>query len=203
LITSYCPGGRWNGGSGFIKELYARPDWKQDMEKMASGETKISLERSHEYGSQIIHAAQGGATAVIHGNVENTGLIDNLPQGACVEVPIYVDRNGLQPMRVGDIPMANAAINQTQINVQRLAVDAVLTRDPERIFQAFAMDPLTAACLTLDEIRAMSREIMEAQRFCLPDWDGIEIPDKPVLVDVQADDVEKHVDPAEEHVAGQ
>ena len=101
-------------------------------------------------------------------------------------------------MKVGEIPMANAAINQTQINVQRLAVEAALTHDPERLFQAFAMDPLTAACLTLDEIRAMTSEILEAQRFCLPEWEGIAIPDKPVLVGTQSSDVEKHVDPTEE-----
>jgi alpha-galactosidase len=98
-------------------------------------------------------------------------------------------------MKVGEIPMANAAINQTQINVQRLAVEAALTRDPERVFQAFAIDPLTAACLTLDEIRSMAREIMEAQRFCLPEWEGIEIEDKPVLVGVESDEVERHEDP--------
>ncbi|MGK0238187.1 MAG: alpha-galactosidase [Candidatus Pelagisphaera sp.] len=198
LVEQYCPGGSWNGGSGFIKELYARPDWKADMEKMANGEKEISLERSEEYGAQIIHAAEGGETVIVHGNVQNTGLIDNLPNGSCVEVPVFVDRNGLQPMKVGEIPMANAAINQTQINVQRLAVEAALTHDPERLFQAFAMDPLTAACLTLDEIRAMTSEILEAQRFCLPEWEGIAIPDKPVLVGTQSSDVEKHVDPTEE-----
>jgi len=202
LIEQYCPGGSWNGGSGFIKELYARPKWKEDMEQMASGEKPISLERSDEYGSRIISAAEGGETVVIHGNVENTGLIDNLPDGSCVEVPVFVDRNGLQPMKVGKIPMANAAINQTQINVQRLAVEAALTRDPERVFQAFAMDPLTAACLTLDEIRAMASEIMEAQRFCLPEWEGIRIPEKPVLVGIQADEIEKHIDPAEQTIDG-
>lgn len=202
LVEQYCPGGGWNGGSGFIKELYARPDWKADMEKMATGEKEISLERSHEYGSRIIHAAEGGQTAVIHGNVENLGLIDNLPNGSCVEVPVYVDRKGLQPIKVGEIPMANAAINQTQINVQRLTVEASLTRDPERLFQAFAMDPLTAACLTLDEIRAMASEILEAQRFCLPEWEGIRIPEKPVLAGVATDNVERHVDSAEKNIDG-
>jgi len=63
------------------------------MEKMANGEKEISLERSDEYGSQIIHAAEGGETVIIHGNVENTDLIDNLPNGSCVEVPVFVDRN--------------------------------------------------------------------------------------------------------------
>ena len=165
---------------------------------MASGEKAIDLNRGSEYGSQIIHAAEGGYPVVIHGNVENRGMIDNLPQDSCVEGPIYVDSNGLQPMKVGEIPMANAAINQTQINVQRLAVEAALTRDPERVFQAFAMDPLTAACLTLDEIRSMVREIMETQRVCLPEWEGIEIEDKPVLAGLESEEVEGHEDPGGE-----
>jgi len=196
LIEQYCPGGGWNGGSGFIKELYARPDWRDEMEKLANGHKPIDLNRSSEYGSQIIHAAEGGEPVVVHGNVENRGMIDNLPVDSCVEGPIFVDRNGLQPVKVGEIPMVHAAINQTQINVQRLAVEAALTQDPERIFQAFAMDPLTSACLTLDEIRSMAREIMEAQRFCLPEWEGIEIADKPVLVGVKSDEIESHKDPS-------
>lgn len=197
LIEKYCPGGSWNGGSGFIKELYARPDWQDEMERMAAGETPLNLQRSSEYGSRIIHANEGGDPVVIHGNVQNEGLIDNLPLDCNVEVPVYVDRNGLQPIRVGELPLANAALNTTQINVQRLAVEAALTRDPERVFQAFAMDPLTAACLTLDEIRAMSREILEAQRFCLPDWEGIEIEEKPVLTGLNIEDAEQHIDPGE------
>ena len=143
----------------------------------------IKLERSHEYGSQIINACEGGSPVVIHGNVENSGLIDNLPQGCCVEVPIYVDGNGLQAIKVGKLPTHLAAINRSQVSVQELAVEAALSADPEVVFQAFAMDPLTAAVLTLDEIRALTAELLEALRFCLPAFEGKALAAKPRLVD--------------------
>jgi alpha-galactosidase len=198
-IEKYCPAHHpWNGKSGFIKDLYARPDWRGQMERMANWEEPVSLERSHEYGSQIINACEGGDPVVIHGNVENNGLIDNLPQGCCVEVPIYVDRNGLQPMKVGGLPMHLAAINRSQVSMQELAVEAAITADPEIVFQAFAMDPLTAAVLTLDEIRDLTRELLEALRFCLPAFEGKSLAAKPHLVDSTSGRVEIHHDDAEE-----
>ncbi|RMD81720.1 MAG: alpha-glucosidase/alpha-galactosidase, partial [Lentisphaerae bacterium] len=92
----YCDprGGRWNGQSGFIKELYCRPDWEETMRERAEGDKPINLERSLEYGSRIVHAIVSGEAELIHGNVKNHGLIDNLPDYAVVEVPIHVDRNG-------------------------------------------------------------------------------------------------------------
>ncbi len=198
LIDKYCPDNDpWNGKSGFIKDLYARPDWKEQMERMASGEEPVNLERSHEYGSQIINACEGGDPVVIHGNVENTGLIDNLPEGCCVEVPIYVDRNGLQPMCVGELPMHLAAINRNQVTMQELAVEAAITADPELVFQAFSMDPLTATVLTLDEIREMTRELLEALAFCLPTFEGKQLSLKPYMVGSTAESVERHEDDAE------
>ena len=206
LIEKYCPAhhnrGRvpatgWNGKSGFIKDLYARPDWKAQMERMANWEEPVNLECSPEYGSQIINACEGGEPVVIHGNVENTGLIDNLPDGCCVEVPTYVDRNGLQPIKVGTLPMHLAAINRTQVNVQELAVEAAITADPELVFQALAMDPLTAAVLTLDEIRNLAIELLEAHRFCLPEFEGKSLSPKPCLVGSTAENVEIHEDEAE------
>ena len=190
LIEKYCPDSSpWNGRSGFIKELYARPDWRDQMERMANWEEPVDLARSHEYGSQIINACEGGDPVVIHGNVENNGLIDNLPQECCVEVPIYVDRNGLQPMRVGALPMHLAAINRNQVTMQELAVEAAITADPELVFQAFAMDPLTAAVLTLDEIREMTRELLEALAFCLPTFKGKTLAPKPFLVGSTAEEI--------------
>ena len=198
LIKQYCPSHHdWNGKSGFIKELYVRPDWKDQMERMANGEEPVDLNRSIEYGSQIINACEGGDPVIIHGNVENTELIDNLPAESCVEVPVYVDRNGLQPMKVGKIPMHLAAINRGQISVQELAVEASITADPELVFQAMAMDPLTAAVLTLDEIRNMTIELLEAHRFCLPTFQGKTLSPKPYLVGSTAEKVEQHVDESE------
>ncbi len=200
LIENYCPGGSWNGGSGFIKELYDRPDWRQTMEKMASWEKPVNLKRSLEYGSQIINAIEGGDSVLIHGNVMNRGLIDNLPEGCNVEVPCHVDRTGVRPLKVGRLPAHLAAINRTQINVQELVVEATLRRDPEAAFQAIALDPLTAACCSLDEIRAMTLELFEAHQPWLPQFEGRKPAAKPVLAGVKIAAAERHVDPAEVRV---
>jgi|TARA_Y100000310_G_scaffold314542_2_gene364020 alpha-galactosidase len=168
MVERYCPGGSWNGAPGFIKTLYDRPDWRETMQKMANWERPVNLARSLEYGSQIISALAGGDSALIHGNVRNDGLIDNLPDGCCVEVPCLVGKNGIQPLRVGALPEHLAAINRSQINTQQLAVEASMNADPERVFQAMAMDPLTAAVCTLDEIRAMTSELLDAHRQYLP-----------------------------------
>ncbi len=183
LIARYCPGGRWNGGSGFIKELYNRPDWRDTMRAMADGETELPLERSTEYGAPIIHAMETDARTTIHGNVMNEGLIDNLAGDACVEVACDVDGSGIKARRFGELPTHLAAINQNQINVQRLAVDAAMTADPERVFQAMAMDPLTGAVCSLDEIRALTRDLLEAHRPWLPAFDNRPLADQPVLAE--------------------
>ena len=183
LIEAYCPGGSWNGGSGFIKELYNRPDWRDVMEKMADGTEPVSLERSNEYGSQIVSALAGGDPVKIYGKVMNEGHIANLPDGVCVEVPCSVDSRGIEAQAVGDIPAHLAAINQTQINVQRLAVKAALESDPECVFQAMALDPLTAAVGTLDEIRAMTSELMAAHAEWLPAFGNRPLSAKPRLAD--------------------
>jgi alpha-galactosidase len=181
LIAAYCPGGSWNGGSGFIKELYNRPDWRATMEAMADGTEPVSLERSNEYGSQIVSALAGGDATKVYGNVMNDGYIGNLPNDVCVEVPCLVDATGIQPLAVGDLPDHLAAINQTQINVQRLAVRAALESDPERVFQAMALDPLTGAVGTLDEIRAMTAELLAAHAEWLPAFAERPLVDKPRL----------------------
>ena len=182
MIGRYCPGGSWNGAPGFIKELYNRPDWRETMEKMASWETPVSLERSIEYGSQIVNAIVSGEREIIYGNVRNDGLIDNLPAGACVEVPCLVDKNGIQPLKVGALPEHLAAINRNQINVQQLAVLAARQADPEIVFQAMCMDPLTASILTLDEIRAMTRELLDAHHDILPEaMQGRQLAQKPLV----------------------
>jgi len=181
LVAAYCPGGGWNGGSGFIKELYNRPDWRETMEKMANGAEPVSLRRSNEYGSQIVAALSGGDPVKIYGNVMNDGYVGNLPNGACVEVPCRVDHTGISPMPVGNIPEHLAAINLTQINVQRLAVKAALESDPECVFQAMSLDPLTGAVGTLDEIRQMTAELLTAHAPWLPAFANRPLATKPRL----------------------
>jgi alpha-galactosidase len=188
LVARYCPGGGWNGGSGFIKTLYNRPDWRATMERMASGEQPVSLARSDEYGAAIVNALSGGGAVRIYGNVPNRSdgaesLIVNLPPDACVEVACDVDETGLRPRPFGRLPSHLAAINSNQINVQRLAVEATLSADPELVFQAMALDPLTGAVCTLDEIRAMTRELMEAHEAFIPAFAGKLPRLAPVLAD--------------------
>jgi alpha-galactosidase len=124
-------------------------------------------------------------------------MITNLPPDCCAEGPIYVDRTGLHKTVVGDLPPQCAALNLTNINVQRLAVQAAITGDPEHIVHACALDPLSSAVLTLKEIREMSSEMLEAQRDWLPQFAGKKIAPKPTIdipKDIERADVP--VDPA-------
>jgi alpha-galactosidase len=126
--------------------------------------------RSHEYGSYIIEAVESHRVICINGNVPNTGLVDNLPQGCCVEVPCLVDGNGIQPTKVGSLPSQLAALNRTNINVQELIVEAALSGDSEAVYHAVMLDPLTAAVCTLPQIRSMADEMLEAQKRWLPQF---------------------------------
>jgi alpha-galactosidase len=128
----------------------------------------LQIKRSVEYGSQIIYAMETGRPAVIYGNVGNHGLIDNLPAGCCVEVPCLVDRQGIQPTRIGSLPPHLAALMQTNINVQALTVEAALTGKREHIYHAAMLDPHTAAELDLDQITALVDDLIEAHGEWLP-----------------------------------
>jgi alpha-galactosidase len=105
---------------------------------------------------------------VIYGNVPNDGLIDNLPQGCCVEVPCLVDKNGVQPTRMGAIPPQLAGVMRTNVNVQDLVVEAALTGKREHIYHAAMLDPHTAAELDLDQIWHLVDDLIEAHGDLLP-----------------------------------
>lgn len=126
--------------------------------------------RSIEYGSRIIQAMESDVPYRIHGNVLNTGLISNLPPQAVVEVPCLVDKNGVQPCSVGDLPEQCAALNRTNINVHLLTIDAALTLERERIYHAACLDPHTAAELSLKEIRSLCDELIKAHGKWLPEY---------------------------------
>jgi alpha-galactosidase len=132
------------------------------------GDAPIQVKRSHEYGSLIIHSIETGVPRVVYGNVENRGLITNLPEGCCVELPVLVDKNGLQPTKIGSIPPQLAAMMQTNINVQSLAVEASLTGKREHVYHAAMLDPHTAAELTLDEIWSLVDDLIEAHGEFIP-----------------------------------
>ena len=139
---------------------------RQDLEQGAN----IEVRRSKEYASLIIHSMETGTPRVIYGNVPNHGIIDNLPQGCAVEVPILVDKNGMQPTRIGVLPPQLAAMMRTNINVQELTVEAALTLKREHIYHAAMLDPHTAAELGLDQIYALVDDLIEAHGEWLPEY---------------------------------
>lgn len=132
--------------------------------------TALAVERTNEYGAYIIHSLETGTPRVIYGNVANNHLIDNLPLGCCVEVPCLVNRNGIQPTRIGSLPPQLAALMQTNVNVQSLTVEAALTGKREHIYHAAMLDPHTAAELDLNQIHAMVDDLIAAHGDWLPQF---------------------------------
>jgi alpha-galactosidase len=124
---------------------------------------KFPVNHSGEYGSIIIHSIETGEPAVIYGNVKNKGLITNLPEGCCVEVPCLVDREGIHPCYVGNLPSQVASLNLNNIGMQELIVRGIAEKDKTKIFQAILLDPLTAAVLTIDETQRMVEEMFTAE----------------------------------------
>ena len=135
--------------------------WNKEKEEILA-DGKITHERSKEYASYIMEAVVTNTPYRIGGNVLNTGLIDNLPQDACVEVPCLVDGSGITPCHVGRLPEQCAAMNRTNINVQLLTIKAARTKKREDIYRAAMLDPHTAAELNIDDIVAMCDELIDA-----------------------------------------
>src|SRR5689334_7304543 len=147
-------------------------EWESERAALERGELdEQRYERSQEYGSLIIHSMETGEPRVVYGNVPNYGLIDNLPQGCCVEVPCLVDKNGLQPTKIGALPPQLAALMQTNVNVQSLVVEAALTGKREHIYHAAMLDPHTAAELDLDQISSLVDDLITAHEDWLPRYD--------------------------------
>jgi len=144
--------------------------YEQEVERQIAGTEPIELLRSDEYGALIVQAEQTGSPLRINGNVTNDGLITNLPQGACVEVPCLVDRSGVHPCIVGALPPQLAALNRSNIAVQELVVQGHLERDKEMVHQALALDPLTAAVCSLDEIWELTDDMFAANERWLPQF---------------------------------
>ena len=140
-----------------------RREQDEQIRRIVQSDEKIPLRRSAEYCSAIIRSIETGEPTRINGNVKNNGLITNLPHGCCVEVPCLVDKNGIHPCYVGDLPPQCAALNRTNINVQELGVLAAVEKDKTLAFQAILLDPLTSAVLTIDETRRMVDEMFEAE----------------------------------------
>jgi alpha-galactosidase len=144
--------------------------WERMRADLEDPKSVVEVHRSHEYGSGIIHSIETGIPRVINGNVPNRGLISNLPEGCCVEVPCLVDKNGVQPVAIGELPPHLAALMQTNINVQELTVEAALTGKREHIYHAAMLDPHTAAELDLDQIWNLVDDLIEAHGDWLPTY---------------------------------
>lgn len=174
LIEKYCTHGTgWNPGVyGYILNEYLRREnsWENEINQWFS-QPAIDLKRGHEYAAYIFNAVFGDNTLFeFNGNVRNNGLIDNLPQGCCVEVPVLASKRGLSPMHVGDLPEQLAVLVNTSARCEELAVEGALEGDPRKVFHAICFDPLTSAVLSLNEIKAMVDEMFEANRNYLPQF---------------------------------
>ncbi len=174
LIEKYCIHGTgWNPGHyAYVLQEYQRNEntWKEQARQWFAKETPISLERGHEYAAYIINALQGGEPFQFNGNVPNTDLVTNLPQNACVEVPVWVSKKGLEPVHVGALPAQCAALTNLSSQIEEMAVEAALTGNPRLVYQAIAFDPLTAAVLSLAEIRQMVNQMLAKNQPHLPQF---------------------------------
>ena len=143
--------------------------WEELRLRLENDESPMKVRRSHEYGSGIIHSVETGSPRIVYGNVANTDLIDNLPQGCTVEVPCVVDGNGVQPTKVGALPPQLAALMQTNVNVQALTVEALVTGNREHVYHAAMLDPHTSAELSLDQIWSMVDDLLDAHGDSIPE----------------------------------
>ena len=169
LIRKYCRKG-FGGGSGFYAGVWR--GWRERLDakrrRQLRGAETLPTERSHEFASTIIEAAELNRPAVIHGSVFNNGLIENLPADGVVEVACVVDRNGVRPTRHGRLPAGVAALCAANMHVFDLGVTAALSADRDALYHAMMLDPLTAAVLAPAEIKGMTDEMIKAGRRYIP-----------------------------------
>jgi len=179
LIEKYCTHGTgWNPGVyAYILDAYSKRkgDWKDDIEKWLK-EPEVDLRRGQEYAAYIFNAIFGDNTFFkFNGNVLNKGLIDNLPQSACVEVPVLASPRGLEAIRVGPLPDQIAALVHTSAICEEMTVEGSFAGDPKKIFQAVAFDPLTSAVLGLKEIKEMTQKMLNQNKAWLPQFKTFDI----------------------------
>jgi alpha-galactosidase len=172
LIEKYCTHGTgWNPGEyAYVVKRYVEREsnWREEAREWFASDTPIDLERGHEYAAYIMNAIMGGEPFEFNGNVRNTGLITNLPQDACVEVPVWASHKGLSPVYVGALPPQCALLTNLSSSIEEMAVEAAISGDPRLVYQAIAHDPLTASVLSLAEIKEMVNCMLEKNRDYLP-----------------------------------
>ena len=162
-----------------MERIYLTPEEKKVLRELRRGNSCIPSGMDNFSFADAVMALRdkGFIKAVvndvpykIHGNVLNTGLIDNLPQNACVEVPCMIDGCGVNPCRVGSLPEQCAALNRTNINVQNMTIEAARTHSKDAVYMAAYLDPHTAAELSLDDIRSLCDDLFEAHKGWLPEY---------------------------------
>ena len=168
LIEKYCTHGTgWNPGihGNIIKNHMKRESTWEDLFKQRLTSENVDLQRGEEYASNIFNAIFGDQTPFeFSGNLPNTGLIDNLPPMACVEVPVLASRAGIKPFHVGHVPDHLAIMMNTSSRCEELAIKGAIEGNPKMIYQAILFDPLTASVLSMAEIRDMTRAMFEKNK---------------------------------------
>jgi len=177
LIDRWIYTGTWIGGrtAGYLNHCReTRNEYADLFPKWMSGELEFAKfgDRSTEHFSYIVESLETGRPYRGHFNIENRGLISNLPDGCTIEIPCYVDGNGISPAYVGPLPMQCAAICNVTIGVQQMAVEAALTGNKDLLHMAVYMDPLTGAACTLDQASDMCDEMLEALAPWMPQYNG-------------------------------
>ena len=179
LIEKYCTHGTgWNPGVyAHILDGYRNREksWKVTVRDWLDSKDPINLKRGHEYAASIINAYMGGELFEFNGNVANTGLVTNLPEGACVEVPVLASRKGFEAIRVGALPPQCAMLTGLTAQAEMLTVEGCLTGDARLVYQAVAHDPLTASMLSLAEIRKMVAEMFRKNKRYLPQFKKVDL----------------------------
>jgi alpha-galactosidase len=180
LIEKYCIHGTgWNPGEyAYILKEYqnAEATWKDQVkEELAKPLTKEDLQREQEYAAYIINALRGGEPFKFNGNVPNTKLVTNLPEDACVEVPVYVDKAGFHPLHVGALPPECAILTGVSSQIEEMAITASIAGDPTLVYRAICHDPLTASVLSLAEIKQMTNELFAQHKDYLPQFKHFKI----------------------------
>jgi alpha-galactosidase len=179
LIEKFCIHGTgWNPGAyAYILNEYAgkKDTWKKEIEEWLN-EPTVDLNRGQEYAAYIFNAVFGDKSMFkFNGNVLNHGLIDNLPQGSCVEVPVLASPHGLEAIKIGKLPNQIAALVHTSAICEEMAVEGSLTGDPRKVYQAIAFDPLTSAVLGIQEIKEMTAKMFAQNKSHLPQFSNFDL----------------------------
>jgi alpha-galactosidase len=177
LIKKYCIHGTGlnPGAHAYVLKdyLHTAKSWKKETRDWFKKGAPFDLKRGHEYAASIINAYMGGEAFEFNGNVPNTGIISNLPENACVEVPVVANKRGFNAIHVGALPPQLAALNNVSVSVEEMAVQGALTGDVESVLRAVYFDPLCASVLSLAEIKKMVMEMFTKNRNYLPQFKNV------------------------------